>query len=311
MKQTTENIGKPKRQKKDEANGKGKLLDNFYQETCVSETIPPNGNGKVLDNDCQETFVSENVLPKRKRDRVKERIGNNKERMNQHRKNTRDIMKQTRENIGRPKRQKKDEVNGKGKLLDNFYQETCVSETIPPNGNGKVLDNDCQETFVSENVLPKRKRDRVKERIGNNRERMNQHRKNTTDIIKQTRENIGRPKRQKKDEVNGKGKLLDNLYQETCVSETIPPNGNGKMLDNDSQETFVSENVLPKRKRDRVKETRGTDKHRKKQHRKKDSVKYKQNAKNFKGKVSIINRCSNKTKMNIVSKWKCSQMASL
>ena len=146
------------------------MLDNFYQETCVSETIPANGNGKVLDNDCQETFVSENVLPKRKRDRVKERIGNNRERKKQHRKNTRDIMKQTRENIGRPKRQKKDEVNGKGKLLDNFYQETCVSETIPANGNGKVLDNDCQETFVSENVLPKRKRDRVKERIGNNRD---------------------------------------------------------------------------------------------------------------------------------------------
>ena len=76
-------------------------------------------------------------------------------------------------------RQKKDEVNGKGKLLDNDYQETCVSETIPPNGNGKVLDNDCQETCVSENVLPKRKRDRVKEirgRMINIRKR--QHRKN-------------------------------------------------------------------------------------------------------------------------------------
>ena len=82
------------------------------------------------------------------------------------------------------------------------------------------------------------------------------------------------------------------------------------VLDNDCQETCVSENVLPKRKRDRVKEIRGNDKHRKKQHRKKDSVKYKQNAKNFKGKVSIINRCINKTKMNIVSTWKCSQMAS-
>ena len=305
MKQTRENIGR--RQKKDEVNGKGKLLDNFYQET--SETIPANGNGKVLDNDCQETFVSENVLPKRKRDRVKERIGNDKHRKKQHRKNTRDIMKQTREN--RDQRDKKDEVNGKGKLLDNFYQETCVSETIPANGNGKVLDNDCQETFVSENVLPKRKRDRVKERIGNNRERKKQHRKNTRDIMKQTRENIGRPKRQKKDEVNGKGKLLDNFYQETCVSETIPANGNGKVLDNDCQETFVSENVLPKRKRDRVKERIGNNRERMNQHRKKDSVKYKRNAKNFKGKVSIINRCINKTKMNIVSTWKCSQMASL
>ena len=104
----------------------------------LSETIPPNGNGKVLDNDCQETCVSENVLPKRKRDRVKEIRGNDKHRKRQHRKNTTDIMKQTRENIGRPKRQKKDEVNGKGKLLDNDYQETCVSETIPPNGNGSV-----------------------------------------------------------------------------------------------------------------------------------------------------------------------------
>ena len=55
--------------------------------------------------------------------KVKERIGNNRKRMNQHRKNTRDIMKQTRENTGRPKRQKKDEVE-----LDNFYQETCVSK---------------------------------------------------------------------------------------------------------------------------------------------------------------------------------------
>ena len=181
------------RQKKDEVNGKGKLLDNDYQETCVSETIPPNGNGKVLDNDYQETFVSDNVPRKRKRDRVKQRTGNNRERMNQYRKNTRDIMKQTRENIGRRMRQKKDEVNGKGKLLDNDYQETCVSETIPANGNGKVLDNDCQETCVSENVLPKRKRDRVKEIRGNDKHRKRQHRKNTTDIMKQTRENIGRP----------------------------------------------------------------------------------------------------------------------
>ena len=177
--------------------------------------------------------------------------------------------------------------------------------------NGKVLDNDCQETFVSENVLPKRKRDRVKERIGNDKHRKKQHRKNTRDIMKQTRENIGRPKRQKKDEINGKGKLLDNFYQETCVSETIPANGNGKVLDNDCQETFVSENVLPKRKRDRVKERIGNNRERKNQHRKKDSVKYKRNAKNFKGKVSIINRYINKTKMNIVSTWKCSQMASL
>ena len=92
--------------------------------------------------------------------------------MNQYRKNTKDIMKQTRENIRRPKRQKKDEVNGKSKLLDNDYEETCVSETIPSNGNGKVLDNDYQETFVSDNVFRKRKRDRVKQRTGNNRERM-------------------------------------------------------------------------------------------------------------------------------------------
>ena len=139
------------------------------------KTIPANGNGEVLDNDYQETFVSDNVFPKRKRDRVKERRGNDKHRKRQHRKNTRDIMKQTRENIGRRMRQKKDEVNGKGKLLDNDYQETCVSETIPANGNGKVLDNDCQETCVSENnVLPKRKRDRVKEIRGNDKHRKKQ-----------------------------------------------------------------------------------------------------------------------------------------
>ena len=200
MKQTTENIGKPKRQKKDEANGKGKLLDNDYQETCVSETMPPNGNGKVLDNDCQETLCVQTIVPrKRKRDKSKTEMTNNRMKemtahmCYQYRKNTRDIMKQTRENIGRRMRQKKDEVNGKGKLLDNDYQETCVSETIPPNGNGKVLDNDCQETCVSENVLPKRKRDRVKEIRGNDKHRKRQHRKNTTDIMKQTRENIGRP----------------------------------------------------------------------------------------------------------------------
>ena len=67
----------------------------------LSLRLPPNGNCKVLDNDYQETFVSDNVLRKRKRDRVKQRTGNNRERMNQYRKNTRDIMKQTRENIGR------------------------------------------------------------------------------------------------------------------------------------------------------------------------------------------------------------------
>ena len=256
------------------------FLDQDYFTFCSrpekGKMDTKNSKTELLHNDYQE-FVPQ----KKKRDRVKERRENDIDRKKQHRENLTHIMKQTTENIGKPKRQKKDEankrdrvkerkgtdrmkqtrenigrakrkkkdeVNGKGKVLDNDYKQTFVSETVPPNGNGKVLDNDYQETFVSDNVPRKRKRHRVKQRTGNKRERMNQYRKNTRDIMNQTRENIGRPKRQKKDEVDGKGKLLDNDYEETCVSETIPANGNGKVLDNDYQETFVSDNVLRKEK---------------------------------------------------------------
>ena len=38
MKQTRENIGRAKRKKKDEVNGKGKVLENDYKQTFVSET---------------------------------------------------------------------------------------------------------------------------------------------------------------------------------------------------------------------------------------------------------------------------------
>ena len=73
------------------------------------------------------------------------------------------------------------------------------------------------------------------------------------------------------------------------------------MLDNDYQETFVSDIVLQKRKRDRVKENRDKTRGRMKQNREKV----------IKGKVSIMNRCTNKTKMDSVSTSKCSQMANL
>ena len=64
---------------------------------------------------------------------------------------------------------------------------------------------------------------------------------------------------------------------------------------------FVSDIVLPKRKRDRVKEKRDNDRCRIKQNREKV----------IKGKVSTMNRCTNKTKMDSVSTSKCSQMANL
>ena len=128
--------------------------------------------------------------------------------------------------------------------------------------------------------------------------------------MKQNKDNIRKAKRQKKDKENGKDKrdkqngkdkVLDNDYQQIFASQTVHPNDKGEVLDNDNQETFVSDIVLPKRKRDRVKENREKNRGRMKQNREKV----------IKGKVSIMNRCTNKTKMDSVSTSKCSQMANL
>ena len=158
-------------------------------------------------------------------------------------------MKQNKDKIRKAKRQKKgkengkdkrDKENGKDKVLDNDYQQIFVSQTVHPNDKGEVLDNDYQETFVSDIALPKRKRDRVKEKRDNNRGR-----------IKQNREKVRTAKRQEKDEAKSydidNGKLSRNNYG--CST--------------------------------------------------------------FKGKVSIMNRCRNKTKMDSVSTSKCSQIANL
>ena len=72
--------------------------------------------------------------------------------------------------------------------------------------------------------------------------------------VKQNRDKIRVPKRQKKDKENGKDKVLDNDYQQICTSRTVHPNDKGEVLDNDYEETFVSDIVLPKRKRNTVKE---------------------------------------------------------
>ena len=89
------------------------------------------------------------------------------------------------------------------------------------------------------------------------------------------------------------------------------------MLNNDYQQTFVSDIVLPKRKRYRVKEKRDNDRRRIKQNREKvttakrqekdeaksydiDNGKLSRNnygCSTFKGKVSIMNKCRNKTKI--------------
>ena len=57
-------------------------------------------------------------------------------------------------------------------MLDNDYQQIFASRTVHPNDKGEVLNNDYQETFVSNIALPKRKRDRVKEKRDNNRGRI-------------------------------------------------------------------------------------------------------------------------------------------
>ena len=94
------------------------------------------------------------------------------------------------------------------------------------------------------------------------------------------------------------------------------------MLDNDYEETFVSDIVLPKRKRDRVKKNRDNTRGRMKQNRKNvrtakrqekheaknyeiDSGKLSRNnygCSTFKGKANIMNRCTNKTEMDSVSR---------
>ena len=62
--------------------------------------------------------------------------------------------------------------------------------------------------------------------------------------MKQNRDNIRIPKRQKKDKENGKDKVLDNDYQQIFASRTVHPNDKGEVLDNDYQETFVLDIVL-------------------------------------------------------------------
>ena len=93
----------------------------------ASRTVHPNDKGEVLDNDYQETFVSETVPQKRKRDRVKENRDNTRGRIKQNRQNIRGRVKKKKDNIRIAKRQKKDKENGK---------DTKDKE----NGKDKVLD---------------------------------------------------------------------------------------------------------------------------------------------------------------------------
>ena len=105
----------------------------------------------------------------------------------------------------------------------------------------KVLQNDYQQTFVSDTVPSKTKRDRVKENRHKKRHRIKERRENIRMIERQKRNET----REKQNEVSAKHKVLQNDYQQTFVSDTVPS----------------------KTKRDRVKENRHKKRHRIKERR--------------------------------------------
>ena len=188
-----------------------------------------------------------------------------------------------RENIGTANRQKRDEAN--------------ASRIERKNSKSRVLHSVSRGRFVSETVPNKRKRYRVKEDI-----------ENITDRIKERIENRRTEKKQKRDEGYG------STHNDNCSTKTkrcpelVSANVCRKQKNKCNKLRCVDEeNVRFKQKTKMCqKKSRDLGTHKESTNCKPHSVKYKQNAKNFNGKVSIIRDEANGSRHNCSTKTKTS-----
>ena len=204
--------------------------------------------------------------------------------MKEEREKTKNRKEERRENIAREKREKTDKIDRKK------YES-------------RVLHNDCQDRFVSETVLHKTKRDKVKEKRENRRDRM-----------KKMRENIRTANKQKRDEANALTIERKNSKSRVLhIPELIPPNVCRKQKNKRNELHCIDESIVRFKQKVKMckKKSCHLGNHKEGTNCKAHSVKYKQNVKNFNGKVSITNRCVKNTRMNSASTWKCSHMANV